>query len=165
MNRKLLIFFLLLPALLLCGCSPAGEKGDTKEKTERFLAFLPAHPAGRLYESGLPEGSEGHPLTRELLCTLFAREDGSLATDGRVESVTVYLSGGQGEVFEAALFSCYGTADTAAIRKMCLRRALLAASRGGARAEDARIYISGRYVFYCLSSMPEEAERAMRRVL
>ena len=165
MKRNRLLFFFLLPALLLFGCAPAGQEKNPKEKIESFLSLLPSHPAGRLYESGLSEDEEGHPLTRELLRALFAREDGSLPTDGRVESMAVYLASGQDERFEAILFICYGSADTDAVRECCLRRAQLAASCGELRAEDARIYISGRYVFYCLSAMPDAAEQAMRRIL
>ncbi|MBQ2718471.1 MAG: hypothetical protein IJF73_00200 [Clostridia bacterium] len=148
--KKALSF--LLAVLFLASLSSCGKRpgGSATALLGEFLAEGAPPPAGAVYASVSVPGGEHRPLSEALVAALYARADGTCEYAAAVEEAAVYLSHRADAPFEAAVFLCYGSADTEAVAAMCLRRVRLLMQSGRADAAGALIECRGRAVYFLI---------------
>lgn len=158
---KRAVCLLLLVALWPMASACGGEEVVATERLFEMTALFPSIPAGVVYDSAATVYDPAEALDSELVAVLYARDDGYCEYESAVSHGAVYLGGTRGAYLELAVFVCYGSADTAAVFEMCLRRARLVASFGLLEESDAMLASSGRVVYFCLSSDPATAKAAL----
>ena len=160
--RPLLPLFLaclLLLSLVSCG----GADMPARDRLGTLLALYGDVPAGAVYATIPREGDK--TLDDRLASSLYTRSDGYLEYDGRVDDAAVYLGSAADPFFEAAVFVCYGNADTRAIAEMCLRRVRLIAAAHAVKEDDAVIAVSGRTVVCIITRDSAAAQAVLDKLL
>ena len=155
------ILSLLLTVAMLPSCGR--ESVTARESLSSLLRLFGNVPAGGIYATAPLEGD--NTLDEGLIASLYRRADGYLEYDGRVCEAAVYLGSVQDPFFDAAVFVCYGNADTRAILEMCMRRVRLAATAHTIDSEDAVLAVSGRTVICIITKDTATADRVIDKLL
>ena len=158
---KILSVFLALALLFSCGAKSERSAEDT---LRAFTRALPHLPSGSLYLSNAAVYDAEKPLTKELLLSLYAKEDGTLEYEGRVSEAALYLGSSPEAPFEVAVFVLLGNSDADALLRMCRRRAALLSSLFPTAEKNARCFILDNLLIFCVCSDPAAAEKAFQRL-
>ena len=156
---RLLAASLALLVLLAMTVSCGNESLSARERLSSLLALFGNAPAGACYAT-LPSDGDS-TLDERLIAALYVRADGYLEYEGRVSECALYLGSAGDPFFEAAVFVCYGNADTRAVVEMCLRRARLVSSVHAIAEGDIVLTVSGRTVCYMITPRTSAARDAM----
>ena len=156
-------FLLLCIALasVLSSCKNADVAA--RDRLATLLSLYGDAPAGAVYATVPREGDES--LNGRLVTALYTRADGYLEYDGRVADAAVYLGSAADPFFEAAVFVCYGNADTRAVCEMCMRRARMIAAAHAIGEGDAVVAVSGRTVVCIITRDPAAAQAVLDKLL
>ena len=160
---RLIAFFLILCLATALICSCGGEKVGARDRLGSLIRLFGDVPAGGVYATA-PINGDG-ALDDRLVGALYARADGYLEYTGRVAEAAVYLGSAGNPFFEAAVFACYGNADTRAIFEMCMRRVRLVASAHAIDEEDVVLAASGRTVICIITRDTAAAQRVIDKLL
>ena len=164
--KQLLRYFALLLSLgvLLSALGACGREDMTaRERLSSLLRLFEPLPAGQVYATAPTAGDEY--LDARLIEALYRRSDGYFEYEGRVSEAAVYLGSARDPFFEAAVFVCYGNADTRAILDMCIRRVRLVASSHSVGEEDAVFAVSGRTVICIITKDTATANRVIEKLV
>ncbi len=149
MRLKRLFAVVIILLLGLSACAPSSPSPTPWTELSPLLSSLDGVPAGTLYATAAPAYEKLSPLTPALIEALYVREDGYLATEGRLEAAAIYLSSRR-PYLEVAVLDCYGSADTGALADMCRRRVALL-QKGLSLAEDSYyLSVCGRRVVFAV---------------
>lgn len=160
---RLLCALLSLCFLILSLLSCEKEDIAARDRLSSLLGLFSDVPAGDIYATAPCEG-DGR-LDERLIDALYIRADGYLEYEGRVAEAAVYLGSAQDPFFEAAVFVCYGNADTRAILEMCMRRVRLVSSAHVVGEGDAVVAASGRTVICIITRDTAAANRVIDKLL
>lgn len=165
--------YALLTALLCVLCLGSACHRGAGSPYELLLAMQAAEaplPSGKLYLRSAPEGDPSH-LSDPLLAALFGNGALPPAMDG-VEDAACFFS--YTHPCEFSVFLCKTLSSTSAVSQMCLRRLdAIRQHRSYDGLDDAAVSdyldrasvtVRGRYVILCVSSDPDAAFRAIRRI-
>ena len=160
----LLAFCLYIP--LFSACSASSTASPTALLEAMCAAECPL-PAGRIYVRSAPQDSDSH-LGDELLAMTFG--NGALPPEiDEVTDAAIFLS--YTNPCELAVFRCKTADGTDAVAAMCLRRLdFLKTHRIDQNSEtdaylcSARVTVWGKWVIFTVSSDPDAALRALKRV-
>ena len=152
----------LSACLLLWSLTACGEAVAARDRLGTLLSLIGEVPAGGIYATLPQEGDT--PLGEPLIEALYMRADGYLEYTDRIAEAAVYLGSSQEPFFEAAVFVCYGSADTRAVLEMCMRRARLVASVHTVKEGDVVVAASGRTVVYVITRDTAAAQKAIDRL-
>ena len=153
-----LAIFVLFFSLFSCGGKPEGAR----DLLGSLLSLVEDLPAGGCYAT-TPRAKD-QVLDARLTESLYRRSDGYLEYEGRVAEAAVYLGSAPDPFFEAAVFVCYGNADTRAVVEMCMRRARLIEAHHAAFLGDIALSVSGRVVAYVIARDTEAAQGVLDRL-
>ena len=163
-RRSLLLLCCLLLTLSLLSCQ-LQERATPAEAVEAMCRAEKPLPAGQLYCLSEQHSGQGEPLTRELIETAFGNGVYPPEMDGVTDAACFFS---YSEACELSVFLCESATDAHSVANMCLRRLeLLKRERPDCAdiLENATVTVRGRWTVLCVSSDPEAALRAFRRVL
>lgn len=179
-----IIFALILTAItILSSCSEKGRDGITYDAVAAMIEREVNAPSGTIYTDSAEEGESGYisPMLEKVLWgehgQIGSDVDSGISSDktGAIKHVRQYshfLSSFE-HPCEFAVFECYTKSGAYEVSKMCLAR--LGTLRNTwknnknekytAYAENAQVCVKGRYVIMAVSSDPETAIRAARKII
>ena len=166
-TAKALLCILFSTVLLLSSCA-TGQVPSVQEAIGALCASEHPLPAGRLYLRHISNDPKAHTLSDRLLAELFGAGTLPPETD-LLQDAALYLS--YAEPIEYTVFLCKSRNDTLALVRLCQKRLdhlrqpySSSDSEMPASLQHATVSVRGRWVILCISSDPDTAIRAFRRL-
>ncbi len=177
------IFTLITALSILSSCSGKGRDGITYDAVAAMLEREVKAPSGTIYTDRAEEGESGYisPTLEKALWGEYIQSESEAEGEAPsnktgamryVRQYSHFLSSFE-HPCELAVFECYTQSGAYEVSKMCLARLGTLQSTWksnkneeyAAYTENARVCVKGRYVIMAVSSDPETAIRAARKVI